>query len=335
MADRAGTTREQAIDVDEESDDDGMPPLELATQSPPGRPMQSPGPGLHLLRDLTPEGMLQHWVASFRRHANGGAPSQSHAPHTSVAGVPAGELEEAVEYAFVHLCVGSPQGAAAWASPPPSGLQFRMLVDPGLLGQLLWYRRSFGGFPSDLPFFADTLFQDLCPCYDGAYPLHQITAALAHLVAMGQAVRCRLVPYLMMYHLQEGRWPTHAQWSAFLDRFLAFERDPAQYYQDDHVHTPVRGLERLPVTAYVSRKGGGAAGEEKRDADAEERRDADAEELQCAMCFEDLSAGQSVVVLPACGHTFHAAGADCIGTTVLQWFMKEHTCPTCRTDVVV
>jgi len=233
----------------------------------------------------------------------------------------AGETEETVEHAYAELVPAAPHAWPDEAERQPSRVQFQLLVDSGLVAQMVWYRNSFGGWPSDAVLFAETLYPHLCPCFKGVYPVEDQVAALAHLIRLGQGVRCRLLPYLMMYHLQEGRWPSYAQWSAFLDCLMAFERDPMQYDQDDRQHAPVRGLERLPVTAYASRK--------------RNQDEKDGDELQCAMCFDDLAEGQAVVVLPACGHTFHAQGPDCIGTTVLQWFMKEHTCPTCRTEVVM
>jgi len=236
---------------------------------------------------------------------------RSHAPHVGLPVTTAGELEEAVEHAFAVL---STNASGAWPTAP-TRVQFRLLLDNGLVSQMIWYRRRFGEWPDDASLLAETLFDGLCRCYDGAYSVDQQIAALAHLIRMGQAVRCFVLPYIIMYHLQEGRWPSYAQWSDFLDCILA-SAHPVQFYQDDRQHTPVRGLERLPLTAYESRGEG-------------------ADELQCAMCFDDLSAGQSVVRLPACGHTFHAVDADCIGTTILEWFMKEHTCPTCRQEVVI
>jgi len=288
----------------------------LAPRARAGRNYARPRRGLH---NVTAEAMLQ-WMNTIAGRPMAPGDNQqgwrdrlfrSHAPYTSLASVAAGEVEEAVDHAFADLATND---SGAWPSRP-SREQYRVLLDGGLVGQMVWYRTTFGGWPSDADFLAETLYGHMCQCYDGAYPLGLQVEALAHLIRMGQAVRCRLLPYLMMYHLQEGRWPTYDQWSAFLDRFLAFERDPVQFHQDDRMHTPVRGLDRLPVTAYASR--------------------GPADELQCAMCFDDLVPGQSVVVLPACGHTFHARGTDCIGTTVLEWFMKEHTCPTCRQEVVV
>jgi len=315
-----------------ESDYSDMPQLELADPRSPDNPVAAPDFNPRaVLRNLGADAMLQ-WVAAIASRNNSGGrrgrvlahpveagslwSSRSHCPHASLIGISAGEMEEAVEHAYTELVGGV---SAAWPVPAdrPTNVQFRLLMDSGLVGQMVWYRNTFGGWPSDASLFAETLSAHLCPCYDGAYPVDLQLAGLAHLVLMGQAVRCRLLPYLMMYHLQEGRFPSYVEWSGFLDRFMAFERDPVQYYQDDRQHAPVRGLERLPVTAYASRCASGQ------------------DELQCTLCFEDLRPGQAVVVLPACGHTFHAQGPDCIGTTVLEWCMKEHTCPTCRAEVVL
>ncbi|AQK93030.1 RING-H2 finger protein ATL32 [Zea mays] len=48
---------------------------------------------------------------------------------------------------------------------------------------------------------------------------------------------------------------------------------------------------------------------------------------ECAMCILELNDGDSVRVLPRCGHRFHA---DCVGL----WLRLHITCPLCRGRVV-
>ncbi|EEC80757.1 hypothetical protein OsI_23248 [Oryza sativa Indica Group] len=46
----------------------------------------------------------------------------------------------------------------------------------------------------------------------------------------------------------------------------------------------------------------------------------------CAVCLEDVVAGETVRRLPSCGHLFHV---DCID----MWLHAHRTCPLCRRDL--
>ncbi|KQK01486.1 RING-H2 finger protein ATL14 [Brachypodium distachyon] len=48
----------------------------------------------------------------------------------------------------------------------------------------------------------------------------------------------------------------------------------------------------------------------------------------CAVCLEALRDGERCVVLPRCGHGFHA---ECVGS----WLRKSRLCPVCRDEVIV
>jgi len=48
--------------------------------------------------------------------------------------------------------------------------------------------------------------------------------------------------------------------------------------------------------------------------------------LVCAVCLEDVRAGEMVRQLPACRHLFHA---DCVDA----WLRAHRTCPLCRCDL--
>ncbi|KAK9135831.1 hypothetical protein Syun_015161 [Stephania yunnanensis] len=46
---------------------------------------------------------------------------------------------------------------------------------------------------------------------------------------------------------------------------------------------------------------------------------------ECAVCLDEIEAGQTVRSLPACHHKFHLDCAD-------QWLKKHSACPLCRCD---
>ncbi|CAL5042505.1 unnamed protein product [Urochloa decumbens] len=48
--------------------------------------------------------------------------------------------------------------------------------------------------------------------------------------------------------------------------------------------------------------------------------------LLCAVCLDDVRAGETVRQLPACRHLFHA---DCVDA----WLRAHRTCPLCRCDL--
>ncbi|KAK9109332.1 hypothetical protein Sjap_017392 [Stephania japonica] len=49
---------------------------------------------------------------------------------------------------------------------------------------------------------------------------------------------------------------------------------------------------------------------------------------ECAVCLDEIEAGQTVRSLPACHHKFHLACAD-------QWLKKHSACPLCRANLMV
>lgn len=57
------------------------------------------------------------------------------------------------------------------------------------------------------------------------------------------------------------------------------------------------------------------------------RRGAGAGWAQCAICLALVRDGETVRLLPACGHLFHV---ECIDL----WLRSHATCPLCRRDVV-
>ncbi|KAM0938691.1 putative transcription factor C2H2 family [Dioscorea sansibarensis] len=48
---------------------------------------------------------------------------------------------------------------------------------------------------------------------------------------------------------------------------------------------------------------------------------------ECAVCLEDIEAGQRARVLPSCRHSFHLACAD-------AWLLAHPHCPLCRTTLI-
>ncbi|CAL9773561.1 unnamed protein product [Musa acuminata subsp. burmannicoides] len=47
--------------------------------------------------------------------------------------------------------------------------------------------------------------------------------------------------------------------------------------------------------------------------------------LDCAVCLSTVDEGETLRMLPACQHTFHA---ECID----RWLLSSSTCPVCRTE---
>jgi E3 ubiquitin-protein ligase BIG BROTHER-like protein len=54
---------------------------------------------------------------------------------------------------------------------------------------------------------------------------------------------------------------------------------------------------------------------------------AEEEEEQCAVCRMEFDKGETVRMLPACGHVYHT---ECLA----PWLADNKCCPICKTDVV-
>ncbi|RLM64448.1 RING-H2 finger protein ATL74 [Panicum miliaceum] len=71
-------------------------------------------------------------------------------------------------------------------------------------------------------------------------------------------------------------------------------------------------LRKIPTVPYAAACGGD-----------EESGEAAAAAEECAICLAEFEEGESVRVLPPCGHGFHAACID-------KWLRGHSTCPSCR-----
>lgn len=191
-------------------------------------------------------------------------------------------------------------------------------VEPSLLSQIAWFTRE-TGWSEFIPdqhavVLAEALFPSLCACYDRELEARVQIDAYTHMIGIGVAVRCSSMASMVSYHTLESRWPSPSEWRHYTDRSLSFDRDAFRYHDDDRVQVvrPVEGYDLIArfITSYQGRTG-----------------------EMCPMCFEIVSEGQQVVVIPQCAHTFHANDDDCIGNSVLEWFKNERTCPVCRVDV--
>ncbi|CAA0833652.1 E3 ubiquitin-protein ligase ATL6 [Striga hermonthica] len=49
-------------------------------------------------------------------------------------------------------------------------------------------------------------------------------------------------------------------------------------------------------------------------------------ETSCAICLQDVKDGESVRLLPNCGHLFHPHCID-------KWLTRQGNCPMCRKNV--
>ncbi|PKA64087.1 RING-H2 finger protein ATL72 [Apostasia shenzhenica] len=87
---------------------------------------------------------------------------------------------------------------------------------------------------------------------------------------------------------------------------------PATWAAARRLHAGIRSEDvvKLPITIYSATPpaGGGTASPEA---------------VRCPICLSDLTSGDKIRLLPACGHRFHVG---CIDT----WLISHSSCPTCR-----
>ncbi|KAL6652159.1 hypothetical protein ACP70R_011084 [Stipagrostis hirtigluma subsp. patula] len=79
-------------------------------------------------------------------------------------------------------------------------------------------------------------------------------------------------------------------------------------------------LRAIPTVRYVAATAGGGGGDE-------ESGEA-AAAAECAICLAEFEDGESMRVLPQCGHQFHAACID-------KWLRGHSSCPSCRQIIVI
>ncbi|XP_066350156.1 probable E3 ubiquitin-protein ligase ATL44 [Miscanthus floridulus] len=72
----------------------------------------------------------------------------------------------------------------------------------------------------------------------------------------------------------------------------------------------LRKIPTVPYVAPASAAGGDAA-------------ESGGEPAECAICLAEFEEGESMRVLPQCGHAFHAACID-------KWLRGHSSCPSCR-----
>ncbi|XP_037458086.1 probable E3 ubiquitin-protein ligase ATL44 [Triticum dicoccoides] len=88
--------------------------------------------------------------------------------------------------------------------------------------------------------------------------------------------------------------------------------DPAGWVAHRRANAGLKreALVALPVATY--------AGEKK-----QQQQHASASGAGCAICLSDFADGETIRVLPVCGHRFHVLCVD-------RWLTSRCSCPTCR-----
>lgn len=70
-------------------------------------------------------------------------------------------------------------------------------------------------------------------------------------------------------------------------------------------------------------------GEEGEEHGGDEGGDDDDDGLVCVICLSEVETGETVRLLPRCGHRFHAQA--CVDV----WLRQHNNCPICKAHVIV
>ena len=129
--------------------------------------------------------------------------------------------------------------------------------------------------------------------------------------------RCIDTPHIIEYYLIQKQYPTEEELRDYRINQLQFIHSPEDYYQKDRMHVPVTHVDKLPIKQY-------------QELTNESRHGCDS----CALCQSDFESDTNVIQLIPCGHIFHQQSKDCLETSSIYDWMKEHNhCPLCKTKI--
>ena len=120
---------------------------------------------------------------------------------------------------------------------------------------------------------------------------------------------CDIIEFLILYYLNEQRFPSFAELIGMLTNETEIAYEPDAYCEAKRVYIPTSHLDRLGVCKNDTRP-----------------------DLNCSICLGTIPIGSDMYKLP-CGDCFHAT--ECLGEdqSILTWLRTSKRCPNCNQEV--
>jgi hypothetical protein len=183
-------------------------------------------------------------------------------------------------------------------------------------------------FP-DLDELIEKLYIYKCDCMLD-YNQTQIKKIIEHwCMTYGKYPRCNEIPYILEHYLLNKKIPSHEELEENIYRTIRFNLNPEEYHQNDKEFIPTVGIDKLPILKYSDYKN------KEIDIPGVSNKSVCFQET-CAICQEDFSDNQDVMVLIPCNHLFHSTNTECLeNASIRNWLEKYNHCPLCKQKIKV
>jgi len=158
----------------------------------------------------------------------------------------------------------------------------------------------------------DNLYRLRCNCVMDIPERNVKNTLRDYVLDRGNYPNCQEFFFITEFHTLNNRIPTDTELDQYVNNYMQFSRSPEDYYQKDKMHTPVLGIEKLPIKIHCEG------------------------DINCSICQEEFKEGDKKIIVKPCNHEFHYDKDKCLGdASILDWFNCNNYCPLCKTKVSI